>query len=264
MTAFSDAELERRRQAGAPSFWQRLAAGARDARVLERDGGIVAAVLPRSPRRSVMNCAFYEDGPALLAVRDELEAMYRAAGVDAWTVWVLDGDRATAEGLAAAGHALDANPAAMGAALAEMDLAPLGVAEVRPSDDWAALARLNAAAYSTPEEDWLTALGEQSGALGDLYVIGDAADPDASAFISRHEGNAEVCFVATRAAARGRGLASELLRHALLEARGAGCETTTLEATKLGQPVYERMGYRVLGELQMWEQRLDREPPVAT
>lgn len=64
-----------------------------------------------------------------------------------------------------------------------------------------------------------------------------------------------MCFVATRASARGRGLASELLRHALRAAMAEGCGTTTLEATKLGQPVYACMGFRVLGELQMWEQR---------
>lgn len=255
MTAFSDEELERRRRAGAPSFWTRLAKGARDASVLTFGGDVVAAVLPRSPQRSVMNCVFYEDGDALLAVRDDLEEIYRDAGVAAWTVWVPGGDTATADGLAAAGHVLDANPAAMGAVLDEMDLAPRGVAEVRPSNDWGALARLNAAAYGTPEDDWVEALGGQSDALGALYVVGDPADPEASAFISEHDGNAEVCFVATRAASRGRGLASELLRHALRESAQLGCETTTLEATKLGRPVYERMGYRVLGELEMWERR---------
>jgi ribosomal protein S18 acetylase RimI-like enzyme len=181
--------------------------------------------------------------------------VYRDAGVRAWTVWVLDGDDRTASALRAAGHVLDGTPAAMGGVLAEMDLAPRGVARVARSDDWAAMARLNAAAYGTPEEDWVNALGDQTDVLGALYAIGDAADPDASAFISSHDGNAEVCFVATKAELRGHGLASELLRHALREAMAAGCETTTLEATKLGQPVYERMGFRVLGELQMWEQR---------
>lgn len=255
MTAFTDAQLEQRRRAGAPAFWRALTAGAPGASVIERDGGLVAAVLPGSPRRSVMNCVFYEEGEAVLAARDELDAAYRDAGVDAWTVWVLPGDEPTAAGLRDAGHVLDATPAAMGGVLAEMDLAPRGIAEVVRSDDWAAMARLNAAAYTTPEEDWVSALGDQTDALGVLYAIGDPADPDASAFISSHAGNAEVCFVATRAELRGRGLASELLRHALREASAAGCETTTLEATKLGQPVYERMGFRVLGELEMWERR---------
>lgn len=255
MTAFSDAELEARRAAGGVPFWKTLAAHAPDARVLEREGGVVAWILPGSPDRSVMNGVVYEDGPSLLGARDELEAAYRDAGVNAWTVWVLDGDEATSAGLRDAGHVLDANPAAMGAVLAEMDLAPRGGVDVVPSDDWAAMARLNAAAYATPEDDWVSALGGQTAAMGSLAVVGDPADPDACAFTNVHDGNAEICFVATRAEARGRGLASELLRHLLREVMADGCQTTTLEATKLGQPVYERLGYRVLGELQMWEQR---------
>jgi hypothetical protein len=31
--------------------------------------------------------------------------------------------------------------------------------------------------------------------------------------------------------------------------------TSTLQATKMGFPVYERIGYRDIGELQMWELR---------
>lgn len=255
MTAWSDAELKRRRRAGAPAFWSKLTEGARDARLVFRDDGVMAAVLPRSPARSIMNGVFYEDGAALLAVRDELDAVYRDAGVAAWTVWVLDGDNTTARALAVAGHVLDANPAEMGGVLAEMDLEPRGGVEVVPSDDWAAMARLNAVAYGTPDEDWVAALGDQTAALGALYVVGDQSEPDCCAFISTHDGNAEVCFVATRESARGRGYASELLRHALRRAMLDGCETTTLEATKLGQPVYERLGFRVLGELQMWERR---------
>ena len=32
-----------------------------------------------------------------------------------------------------------------------------------------------------------------------------------------------------------------------------GCTTTTLIATRAGAPVYERLGYRDVGHLQMWE-----------
>jgi hypothetical protein len=33
-------------------------------------------------------------------------------------------------------------------------------------------------------------------------------------------------------------------------------ETSTLIATKLGRPTYERLGFRPLGALQMWERRV--------
>jgi len=64
-----------------------------------------------------------------------------------------------------------------------------------------------------------------------------------------------VTFVATLPEARGRGLAARLLTHALHDARERGCTTTSLQATKMGQPLYERLGYRNLGPLHMWERR---------
>ena len=70
-----------------------------------------------------------------------------------------------------------------------------------------------------------------------------------------HGGDAEVNFVATVPEARGRGLAGALMTRALADARERGRLTTTLVATKLGRPVYERMGYRPLGTVQMWERR---------
>ncbi len=56
--------------------------------------------------------------------------------------------------------------------------------------------------------------------------------------------------------ARGRGLASRLMQRALWDARQNGCDISTLQATKLGEPVYARMGYQSHGALQMWEKRL--------
>jgi len=45
------------------------------------------------------------------------------------------------------------------------------------------------------------------------------------------------------------------MTRALLDARERGCTTTSLQATKMGQPVYDRLGYRDLGPIQMWERR---------
>ena len=70
-----------------------------------------------------------------------------------------------------------------------------------------------------------------------------------------HEGDCWITFVATFPEARGRGLASALMTRALLDARERGCSTSSLQATKMGQPVYERLGYCDLGSVQMWERR---------
>ena len=65
--------------------------------------------------------------------------------------------------------------------------------------------------------------------------------------------NTDVELVAVRPEARGRGLSGKLLAHALADAADRGQETSTLVATTIGRPVYERLGYRGLGALQMWE-----------
>jgi hypothetical protein len=45
------------------------------------------------------------------------------------------------------------------------------------------------------------------------------------------------------------------MRRALADARERGCDVSTLEATVMGRPVYERLGYRTLGALEMGERR---------
>ena len=51
-------------------------------------------------------------------------------------------------------------------------------------------------------------------------------------------------MVAVVPEARGRGITGKLLGHALADAAERGSETSTLIATPLGYPVYERAGFR--------------------
>jgi predicted GNAT family acetyltransferase len=43
--------------------------------------------------------------------------------------------------------------------------------------------------------------------------------------------------------------------HALADARERGRTTSSLQASDAGRPIYERVGYRSLGEFEMWEKR---------
>ena len=67
--------------------------------------------------------------------------------------------------------------------------------------------------------------------------------------------DAFVSFVATLPANRGEHLASRILCHALHEAHERGRITTSLQASKLGQGIYARVGYQALGEIHLYERR---------
>ena len=67
--------------------------------------------------------------------------------------------------------------------------------------------------------------------------------------------DAFVTMVATLPHRRGHHLASNLLRAALDEAQQRGQITTSLQASKLGQGIYARLGYRALGEVHLYEMR---------
>jgi GNAT superfamily N-acetyltransferase len=66
-------------------------------------------------------------------------------------------------------------------------------------------------------------------------------------------GDCHITLVATLPAHRRQGIASGLVRRLVRRGRERGCTTTSLVATRIGVPVYARLGYRDLGAVQMWE-----------
>ena len=257
-----DGTLAERHAASHRAFYAAMTPTMPGGCVLTLDGGVQAAIAPAVPSRSLFNAVVYDDGAALLAQRDGLAGAYAAAGVVAWTVWVRPGDDAVAAALRAAGHALDGRPLLMGAELHELDLEPRGAPALALDDrpSWEAVAAVNDAAYGVPpDRSFAPALGGLHAAPVRAWVTWAGERPACVLVTSVHEGDCYVGFVATRPEDRGRGLARELLRTALRSARDEeGATSTTLEATALGAPVYERLGYRRLGELTMWEHRAGR------
>lgn len=61
--------------------------------------------------------------------------------------------------------------------------------------------------------------------------------------------------VATPPEHRGRRIASWLMLRALAAARARGALTASLQATKAGAPIYERLGFADFGFIEMWELR---------
>ena len=238
---------------GMPTLWGRLADGSGGS--VLKDDGILASIVPSSPDRSVFNSVFYKQGERLIAALDRIAAAYEEAGVRAWTVWVPETERDTAAALEEAGHVLDAEPRAMAMILSELKAPePDPAIEIRAELDMPEVARLNEIAYG-----W---------APGEFGAVADTPIPDTYAYFASLEGetvatavvwdhgdNSDLNWVATLPEARGMGVSKQLTARALADARERGQVTTTLVATKLGRPVYDRVGYRDFGAMQMWERR---------
>jgi hypothetical protein len=231
------------------------AKGAADTHLIEFDG-VTASVVPAVPNRSVVNAVVYDRPTALEASLDKLAVAYEDAGVRAWTVWVPDGDKHAVRLLEAAGHKLDASPRAMGMELDRLRDASEPEPEWSGEWDLRSAGLVNDRAYGDPDGLWEHALGGLPEQSAHLYLTRLAGEPASFVMVHDHERDCVFWFAATVPGARGRGLVSGLLHRALVDARNRGCLTTTTQATAMGRPVYERIGYRDLGPVHMYERRL--------
>jgi GNAT superfamily N-acetyltransferase len=222
--------------------------------VFEREG-LLAAMVPACPRLSIVNGVVYDSADALVAARDELEAAYAGAGVKAWTVWVPEDDRAVAERLERAGHRLDASPRAMILDLGDVELDGPGEVDWERTSDADTVGEINEVAYGLPAGAFAPSVTALAGDPVVLYLARVDGEPAACVGALDEGGDCGIYVVATRPEAQGRGLASALMRQAILDARSRGCETSSLQATKAGAPVYRRLGYRDVCAIDMWEHR---------
>jgi GNAT superfamily N-acetyltransferase len=71
--------------------------------------------------------------------------------------------------------------------------------------------------------------------------------------ITRFERIAWISMVLVDAAHRGRGIGTQLMRHALAWLDQCGVRTVRLDATALGRPVYEKLGFVGQYEVARWE-----------
>jgi GNAT superfamily N-acetyltransferase len=236
------------------AFYRLLGQRAPHAQLLERRG-LVAAFVPSAPNRSIVNAVVFERHDELAASRAELAARYEQAGIRAWTVWVQQDDRASAELLHQAGHHLDASPRAMTLDLRVSKLAGVGELDWEHTRDARALAEINETAYGLPPGEFTAAMSGMSEPPVILYLARVEGTPAACVATLDEAADCGVYFVATAPIAQKRGLASALLRQALVEAQERGCRTSSLQATAAGRAVYARLGYRDVCALEMWEHR---------
>jgi GNAT superfamily N-acetyltransferase len=235
-----------------PPFW-RVLAESTGGRIWEADG-VSAAIVPGSPQRSFFNSVLYDDPVSMVESIDAIAQTYADAGIDAWTVWVPDADTSVAEALEAAGHRLDATPRAMAMPLGELrNPEPDPELEIREEPDYELVSSLNEVAYGFTPGEFPVMRGDLSALRTYLGSVGGDTVACTGAFA--HGSDCVIVFVAVLPEGRGRGISGHLMARALADAKEEGFETSTLQATKLGYPVYVKLGYGDYGELQMWERR---------
>lgn len=234
------------------AFCGLLGSTSEGAQTLDRDG-VRAAVVPAAPERAVANSVVYREPDALEAVYDELADAYAEIGAS-WTVWVWPDHEAPGRFLGSRGHVLDAQPAAMIHDLEGLERPPPdALGDWTADGDFTVVGPLNDRAYGFDTDSFTRALSRRPSDSTHVYVARDGGEPVGCLLVTDEDGNADVESVAVVPEARGRGISRYLLQHALVDAAERGNEASTLVATKLGYPVYERLGYRTVGHFAMWE-----------
>jgi GNAT superfamily N-acetyltransferase len=217
-------------------------------------GGVRAAVMPAMPHASIVNSVTYGDPDALESCIDELAAAYDEVGVRAWAAWTHESDERGQAILSETGFELDSEPMSM---VLDLD----GTIEAPVADE------LDVTEEPDPGE--LAGVVERSyGFPAGMFGRGFPQLPDVHSYLARHEGDPAgvlmandlegdcgIFLVGTVPEARGRGISTGLMRRALADAAARGCTISTLQASAMGYPVYRRLGYRDLGQAQLWERR---------
>ena len=221
---------------------------------LDEADGVSASVVRAVPRRSIANSVTYLDPAQLIGRLDHLARLYDANGIEAWTIWVPDFEGETIAELERRGHSFDGDPAAMVLELADWDPPEVGDLDWDTDGTGEVAGALNDRAYGLESDGFAAGLvsppefvrSYQARVGGEVACVLATID---------HEDDLGFYFVATDPDHRGRGLASRLMVVALADARERGLRTSSLQSSKLGRPVYERLGYESYFRFHMYERR---------
>ena len=236
-----DADLYARGLATVLASWELYALGARDA-VVNRLPGVVAAVFPVGPERRFYNNAVLQRDIVPAGRADAvaaMEAVYAAAGIDQFAVWVHESDRAMRTDLERRGYAFVESTRAMGIVLDDMCL-PRPDVELG-SPDWEEHRRIGGLPPS------ILANAEHS--PFHLLVARLEGEAVATAIALDHEGDCGIYNVGTIEHARRRGLATKLTSLHLHDALARGCVTASAQSTPSAERVYTAAGFRDLGRI---------------
>ena len=251
----TDAELTARLRANIHDF-KALQAHQGPLRMLDLPG-VRAFALPGRPAHLFQQLVVYTHAPALAEALAPLEAWYRELGVRAWRVPVDPEDTAAEAVLARAGLRPEDTIPAMGIPLAHPPpQLPPGTTLEHP-DDLDEVLELNGLCYGQEHVDYFESWRPQLQSSVRLHaVLVRQAGRALAGGVSFERGDTVgIYLVATHPEARGRGLASLVMQGLHSDAQARGCGVAVLQASPLGHGLYQRLGYRDLGEWTNWVRR---------
>ncbi|MGH2968087.1 MAG: GNAT family N-acetyltransferase [Solirubrobacteraceae bacterium] len=234
---------------------QTLLGGQAAGGAIVEDHGVVASFVPAAPDSPTLNAAIALAAGLDPAVLDALGRRYDDIGIRRWGVWTDGTRRAVVRTLHSAAMRLTASSPGMGAEIADLRLNGRGPAG--PAD-LATVGRVNDLAYGNPDSRLERTLAPLPTGLLHAYRADVDGRPASVALALYHGEDCGVSFVATAPHARRQGLATGVMHRVALDAGAAGCTTTTLQATALGEKLYKALGYRKVSEMQLWEPRRER------
>ena len=214
---------------------------------LIEEGGMVGSLMPVAPASSIMNCALAVDPAEPPSGLKQLADAFKQGGAQKWGLWVDGDDERAAEAARPQGMVLDSRPAPM---IVRLDELPFDDAPPRTEVDLDTAGRVNDLAYGYTQPKMAPAIAALP---AEVLTYGDHSSVAMAYDIGD---DTAVWFVATLPQAQRQGLAANLLRRLLLDARERGQRTSSLQGSPAGQRLYERLGYRTVGSLHLYEQPL--------
>ena len=253
MSVLTDTDLYLRGAGTLLASWEEYARGATGA-VVQHSPGVAIAVFPNEPERAVYNNALLERDLAAAErayALDAMEAAYAAAGVARFAAWVPESDDAMRTDLERRGYTLDESTRAMGMVLDDIRL-PRPEIELGPPD-WFEYLRIVGVPPSF--------LGGADPSAYHILVARLDGENVASAMAIDHVTDCGIYNVGTLEHARRRGLGTALTALHVHDALARGCQSASLQSTKMAERVYAAVGFRDLGRI--LEYGPSRQPPHA-
>ena len=231
---------------------QMLLGGQAAGGAIAEEHGVVASFVPAAPDSPTLNAAIALDTTLEPAVLQALADRWEQIGIHRWGVWTDGGKRDVIAVLEDAGLRMSSSAPGMGAAIEDLSLN--GRAPAVPAD-LSTVGHVNDLAYGNPDGRLERTLAPLPPGLLRAYRADHGGRPASVALALHYEQDCGISFVATAPHARRQGLASDVMQCVAADARAAGCTSTSLQATNLGEKLYTALGYRKVSDMQLWERR---------